>query len=254
MPKPRLFPARRVPLAFTLVELLVVIGIISVLIAILLPALNRARSQAKMVVCRSNMRQLAMGMLMYANDNHQFVPIWNWEFPDPSYGPGTGLNFSGVMTDSNFVEQGLIWPYTGDRGIYVCPEYPLITQNGAGTLYGFPPQWTYQANGQPAWSMGLTPGFITKINRIQPDVNTVYMLMEQDVGDKGAWDNGVTICYITYDFMPGQDSLGQYHFGGGNMAFYDGHVEWMRRDSYLKQVSTPQGTLDLWGGYIGYQY
>lgn len=58
---------------FTLVELLVVIGIIAVLIAMLLPALSQARNQAKSVQCQSNLRQIGQALVMYGNDNRSWV-------------------------------------------------------------------------------------------------------------------------------------------------------------------------------------
>jgi prepilin-type N-terminal cleavage/methylation domain-containing protein len=62
---------------FTLVELLVVIGIIALLIAILLPAMNKARGAAQTVACQSNLRQVGQAMFLYAGENRGSLP---WAF------------------------------------------------------------------------------------------------------------------------------------------------------------------------------
>jgi prepilin-type N-terminal cleavage/methylation domain-containing protein/prepilin-type processing-associated H-X9-DG protein len=78
---------------FTLVELLVVIGIIALLIAMLMPALQRARAQAARVQCMSNLRQFGLGMRLYAYDNDGIVPGRNIPNSPPISAPWTRSNW-----------------------------------------------------------------------------------------------------------------------------------------------------------------
>jgi len=122
--------------AFTLVELLVVIGIIAMLISILLPALNKAKQQALLVQCCSNLRQLAMASINYAVDNQGYFPAGYSEFaaapglpPDQQEWPA---RLQGYVRDTS--------------GVFSCPVDFYGSQNfelgeGTGQIK------TYTANG-----------------------------------------------------------------------------------------------------------
>jgi len=151
---------------FTLVELLVVIGIIAVLIALLLPSLNKARQQAKSVQCKANLRQIMQALQYYANDNGgAVVPVY-WSGNSYSSGGAsiTKINaipatddigypyfwwaaypsdqiFLGRYTDPGPIafngSQNIWGQITHYNSIWRCPEYDMSSQNSNfyGTSY-----------------------------------------------------------------------------------------------------------------------
>jgi prepilin-type N-terminal cleavage/methylation domain-containing protein/prepilin-type processing-associated H-X9-DG protein len=135
--------------AFTLVELLVVIGIIAVLIAILLPALRRARESANRAACLSNLRQIAQGIFVYANDNHQWMPpatntVYN--YADPNSTPPT--MWGAPNGSANFIRSA-VGSRDGHAPVIVCPS--VVRQlDGTAIGIGYAPtdlsDTNYQAN------------------------------------------------------------------------------------------------------------
>jgi len=187
---------------FTLIELLVVIAIIAILAAILFPVFARARAKARQASCQSNEKQIALAVLMYAQDYDESISIFN-VFGSPTE----------VEGDNNqFWER--IQPYVKNRQLYVCPEYGEYVNR-------------YECRGHHGKYGGYTGtcavwGGHTRLGRLQRPANTIM------IGD--------FICRLCNMAGQGDCWMGQYpcwrpHNEMSNCAFMDGHVKAMKPDS-----------------------
>lgn len=156
--------------AFTLIELLVVIAIIAVLMAILFPALNRAREQGRRAVCLNNLKQLALAWIMYADENDD--KIVNGEAAGSSNGmastPTSGIHrheqwwvggdcASGYMAGDQLamevqiraIQNGALYPYTKKETLYRCPtgvRGEMRTYSIGDSMNGLRRDGTYSGN------------------------------------------------------------------------------------------------------------
>src|SRR5258706_4589307 len=152
---------------FTLVELLVVIGIIALLIAILLPALSRARESANRTACLSNLRQLGLAFLSYTNENKE-------RFPRPAIGNPTTEDWI-FWQPGRKLEESRIIPYLGGTfklKIFRCPSDAEFDQHYNGYKFSYTVneticRTTIALSGNPG-KHGQNPGMSAGDNATSP--------------------------------------------------------------------------------------
>lgn len=221
--------------AFTLIELLVVISIIAVLVSLLIPALGKAKDQAKKVYCSSNLRSLTIAVSMYARSNVDETPYSTNRFEVPNgWAPGwcgathtLGTNQSlpleeqieGNSTDlATGLMRGLLWPYVESTKGWRCPADPDDTQLRS---YCMAAEWfgTHTENDNSVWYDPGTAGLVyRKLSQIRHPASR-FMFVDQIGQNTDAY-------FAIWYSRPRWWNIPNYlHRDSSVNGFADGHVE-----------------------------
>ena len=220
--------------AFTLIELLVVIAVIAVLMAILMPALNRAREQGKRAACLNNLRQMALAWNVYADENDSKMVNGNTGTGTANrdgtcwvYWPGRNATEQARLDG---IRRGLLFPYCPSLKLFKCPT----GVRGELVTYAIPDSM----NGHY-----YIPGAKEAIKTLRTQIHNLseqIIFLDEGRLSPSSWT-------IHYDQERWWDQITARHGDGTNLSFADGHSEYWKWKNPLT-LEVAKMDYDQWQG------
>jgi len=239
---------------FTLVELLIVIGIIVVLLSILVPAVGSAQKLAQRTTCQNNVRSLLLATQQYVvNDAESRLPYPNFggatnggpgSIGDDPTNPGWLYRWPNYGNTPDDMKTGTLWKYIQDERVYHCPQ-----QNPQDPMVSSSPQpsiniTSYIVNRQvyfPAMTLNKSAKPPNSMTRFRNPSGSILFFecapYGQDVSTglasssvpNGYFDDGAS--------FPTENSISNRHGAGTSVGFLDGHVEFYDLNSYQSALN-----------------